>query len=150
MSRRVILWYLLCGALMAASSRPALSQERPPTARAATPTDTSVVISVPRDGEFYFGMDRSTQAEIPDRLEGAFKGKPPEGRVVYIRAGSDVSYKTVVSVIDTIRGAGFDQIALVPNADPGSKSQAKPPAGGAGEGKKARRRRHTHRGANKE
>ena len=134
---------------MAASSHPALSQERPPTVRAATSTDTSAVISVPRDGEFYFGTDRITQAEIPDRLKSAFKDKPPEGRLVYIRAGLDVSYKTVVSVLDTIRGAGFDQIALVPSADSGSKSRAKSQTGGAGKGKKVRRRRHTRRRASK-
>ena len=147
MSRRVILWYLLCGVAMAASPHPASSQERPPAARPATPADASAVISVPRDGEFYFGTDKITQAEIPDRLKGAFKDKPPEGRVVYIRAGLDVSYKTVVSVIETIRGAGFDQIALVTSADPGPKPRAKSRTGGAGKGKKARRRRHTHRRA---
>ncbi len=149
MSRRVILWYLLGGIVMAASSHLALSQERPSTTRATTSTDTSAVISVPRDGEFYFGMDRITQAEIPDRLKGAFKDKRPEGRVVYIRAGLDVSYETVVSVIDTIRGAGFNQIALVTNADSGSKPQAKSPTGGAGKGKKVRGRRHTHRRTSK-
>jgi biopolymer transport protein ExbD len=134
---------------MTASSHPALSQERPSTARAATSTDTTVVISVPRDGEFYLGKDRITQAEIPDRLKDAFKDKPPEGRVVYIRAGLDVSYKTVVSVIETIRGAGFDQIGLVTNADSGSKPRVKAPTGGAGKGKKGRGRRHTHRRASK-
>jgi biopolymer transport protein ExbD len=118
---------------MSVSSHLVLSQERPSTTCTTTSTYTSAVISVPRDGEFYFGTDRITQAEIPDRIKGVFKDKPPEGRVVYIRAGLDVSYKTVVSVIDTIRAAGFDQIALVTNADSGSK------------GKKVHRRRHTHR-----
>jgi biopolymer transport protein ExbD len=146
MSRRAILWYLLGGIAMAAPPHPALSQERPST-RATTSTDASAVISVPRDGEFYFGMARLTQAEIPDRLKSAFKDKPQEGQVVYIRAGLDVSYKTVVSVIDTIRGAGFKQIALVTNVDSGSKPQAKSPTGGAGKGKKVRGRRHTHRRA---
>jgi biopolymer transport protein ExbD len=134
---------------MAASSHLALSQEGTSTTRASTSTDTSVVISVPRDGEFYFGLDRITQAEIPDRLKCAFKDKPSEGRVVYIRAGLDVSYKTVVSVIDTVRGAGFKQIALVTNADSGSKTQVKSPTGGAGKGKKVRGRRRTHRRASK-
>lgn len=135
--------------MVVASSHVALSQERPPTTRDTTSADTSAVISVPRDGEFYFGTDRITQAEIPDRLKGAFADKPPEGRVVYIRAGLDVSYKTVVSLIDTIRGAGFDQIALVTNDDSGSKPQAKSRKGGAGKGKKVRARRPTRRRASK-
>ncbi|HEX8174948.1 MAG TPA: biopolymer transporter ExbD [Pyrinomonadaceae bacterium] len=145
MSRRFILWYLLCGIVIAASPHFVLSQERPITARAATPADNSAVISVPRDGEFYFGMDKITQAEIPDKLKGAFKDKPPEGRVVYVKAGLGVTYKTVVSVIDTIRAAGFDQIALVTNADSGSGLRAKSRTRGAGKGRKARGRRHTRR-----
>jgi biopolymer transport protein ExbD len=149
MSRRVILWYLLSGIVMAASSHLALSQEVSSTTRITTSTDTSVVISIPRDGEFYFGKDRVTQAEIPDRLKGAFKDKPPEGRVVYIKASLDVVYRTVVSVIDTVRGAGFNQIALVTDADSGSKPQAKSPTGGAGKGKKERGRRRTPRRASK-
>lgn len=147
MSRREILWCLLGVIVMAASPHVALAQERPSTTRVATSTDTSTLISVPRDGELYFGKDRVTQSEIPDRLKGAFKDTPPEGRVVYIRAGLDVSYKTVVSVIDTVRGAGFNQIALVTEADSGAKLQPKPPAGGAGKGKKARARRRTLRRA---
>ena len=129
------------------ASRPALSQETPSTAGAATSAETSAVVYVRRDGEFYFGKDRITQAEIPDRLRAAFKDTPPEGRVVHIRAGLDVSYQTVVSVIDTIRVAGFNQIALVTDADSGSKPRAKSPTGGAGKGKKVRGRRHAHRRA---
>jgi biopolymer transport protein ExbD len=140
---------MLCGVVMAASSHPVLSQERSTTTRATTSTDTSAVISVPRDGEFYFGGDRITQAEILDRLKGAFKDKPPEGRLVHIRVGLGVSYKTVVSVIDMIRGAGFDQIGLVPSADSVSNPRAKSPTGGAGKGKKVRGRRSTHRRASK-
>jgi biopolymer transport protein ExbD len=147
MSRRVILWYLLGAVVVAASSHPALSQETPSTTGAATSADTTVVVYVPRDGEFYVGKDRVAQAEIPDRLRVAFKDTPPEGRMVHISAGLDVSYKTVVSVIDTIRGAGFSQIGLVTDADSGSKPRAKSPKGGAGKGKKVRGRRHAHRRA---
>jgi biopolymer transport protein ExbD len=149
MSRRVILWYLLGAVVVAASSHPALSQEGPSPAGAATSADTTVVVYVPRDGEFYVGKERVAQAEIPDRLKDAFKDTPPEGRVVYIKAGLDVSYTTVVSVIDTIRGAGFNQIGLVADADSGSKPRAKSPTRGAGKGKKVRGRRHTHRRVSK-
>jgi biopolymer transport protein ExbD len=138
---------MLCGVVMAATSHPVLSQERSSTTRTTTSNDTSAVISVPKDGEFYLGGERITQAEIPDRLKSAFKDKPPGGRLVHIRAGPDLSYKTVVSVIDTIRGAGFDQIGLVPSDDSGSESRAKSQTGGAGKGKKVHRRRHTRRRA---
>ena len=107
MRRRVILWCLLVGVIMAASPRPVLSQGRAATTRVITSANNSVVVSVPRDEEFYFGTDRITQAEVPDRLKAAFKGRSPEGRMVYVKAGLHVSYKTAVLVTDTIKGAGF-------------------------------------------
>ena len=150
MKRRAMLRALLFGVVMGASSPQVLSQEKPSPARANTPAHTSAVVSIPADGEFYFGSDRITQAEIPHRIKEAFKDKPPDEQIVYIRAGLNVSYKTVVSVIEMIRGAGFEQIALVAEADPGPKLQTRPPAGGAGKGRRVRRGRHVRRGSRQE
>ena len=145
MKRRAMLWTLLYGTIIGASSHPVLSQEKPSPAHANTPTYTSAIVSIPADGEFYFGSDRITQAEIPRRIQEVFKDKPPDEQIVYIRAGLNVSYQTVVSVIEMIRGAGFEQIALVTNTDSDSKLQTRSPAGGAGKGRKMRRRRHVRR-----
>jgi biopolymer transport protein ExbD len=150
MKRRAMLWTLLCGMLMGASSRPVLSQERPSSGRANTSTSTSATVSVPADGEFYFGNDRITQAEIPHRLKEALKDKPPGEQIVHIRAGLNVSYKTVVSVIETIRGAGFEQIGLVTDTDSDSKLRTRSPAGGAGKRRKMRGRRHVRRESRQE
>src|SRR3712207_2957771 len=128
MKRRAILRSLLCGVAMAASSHPSLSQEKPSTTHSNTSTYTTAVVSIPWDGEFYFGRDRVTQAEIPDRIKETFRDKPPSEQVVYIRAGLDVSYETIVSVIETIRGAGLDQIALVKNTEYGPTLQKRSPS----------------------
>jgi biopolymer transport protein ExbD len=141
MKRSVLLRSLLCGVALAASAHLALAQEKPTTSAAKTITSTSEVVSIPTDGEFYFGGERITQAEIPNRLREAFRGKPQREQIVYIRAGLNVTYQTVVSVIEMIRGAGFDQIALVTNTDDDSTLRTSVPARRAGKGRKIRRRR---------
>ena len=150
MRRRAVLWTLLCGVIVGASSHTVLSQEKPPSAQTGTSTQAPAVVYIPADGEFYVGSDRVTQAEIPDRIKEAFKDKPSDEQVVHIRAGLNVSYRTVVSVIEMIRGAGFKQIALVADTDSGSKLQKGSPTGGAGKGRKTRRRRHVRKRTGRE
>ncbi|HEY3136981.1 MAG TPA: biopolymer transporter ExbD [Blastocatellia bacterium] len=75
--------------------------------------DTSAVIAIPADGEFYIGRDKVAQADIPTRIKNILKDKPAPEQVVYIKSGKLVKYGTVVEVIDSIRDAGFDRIGLV-------------------------------------
>jgi biopolymer transport protein ExbD/biopolymer transport protein TolR len=75
--------------------------------------DTSAVVAVPADGEFYIGRDKITLTDIPQRIKTMLKDKPPDQQVVYVKSGQGVKYGTVVTVIDSIRDAGFDRIGLV-------------------------------------
>ena len=75
--------------------------------------DTSAVVAIPKDNEFYIGRDKITIADIPQRVKTLLKDKPPNEQVVYVKSGQGVKYGTVVSVIDSIREAGFDRIGLV-------------------------------------
>jgi len=75
--------------------------------------DTSAVIAIPDNGEFYIGRDKVAQADIPARIRSILKDKPVPDQVVYIKCGKLVKYGTVVSIIDSIRDAGFDRIGLV-------------------------------------
>ncbi|HKY05970.1 MAG TPA: biopolymer transporter ExbD [Blastocatellia bacterium] len=75
--------------------------------------DTSVVLAIPADGEFYIGRDKVAQADIPKTVERMLKDKPAAEQVVYIKSSTNVKYGTVVSVIDAIRESGFDRIGLV-------------------------------------
>ena len=77
--------------------------------------DTAVVIAIPADGQFYIGRDL---VQGKDRLIQSIKTrmdqlKPSDPHIVYIKGGVGVSYGEVVSVIDSIREAGYDQIGLV-------------------------------------
>jgi biopolymer transport protein ExbD/biopolymer transport protein TolR len=88
--------------------------------------ESSVVIAVPEDGQFYLGKDRVVLADIPSKIKQMLKDKPPQDQVVYIKSGKMVKYGTVVSTIDIVREAGFDRIGLV-----SEKEKEKKPGGGA-------------------
>lgn len=75
--------------------------------------DTSVVIAIPNDGEYYIGRDKIALADIPKAVERALKDKPAADQVVYIKSGQKVKYGTVVEVINSVRDSGFDRIGLV-------------------------------------
>jgi len=89
--------------------------------------ETSAVISVPVEGEIYIGRDKVQSADIAQRIRKLLEGKPAQDQVVYVKAGSLVKYGTVVSVIDTIRDAGFDRIGLVSEKEkPGQQAPQQP------------------------
>ena len=85
--------------------------------------ETSAVVAIPNDGEFYIGRDRVAQADIPKTIQKILKDKPPADQVVYVKSSRQVKYGTVVEVINSIRDAGFEKIGLVSEkekAAPGS------------------------------
>jgi biopolymer transport protein ExbD len=81
----------------------------------------ATVVAIPKDNEFYIGRDKVAMADIPTRIRNILKDKPAPDQVVYIKQGKEVKYGTVVSVIDSIRDAGFDRIGLVAEKDSSPK-----------------------------
>lgn len=79
--------------------------------------DTSAVVTISQDNEFFIGRDKVAQADIPTRIRNILKDKRADEQIIYIKSGKGVKYGTVVSVIDAIRDAGFDRIALVAEKD---------------------------------
>ena len=75
--------------------------------------DTSAVVAIPYNGEYYIGRDRVALADIPQKVKTILKDKPVPDQVVYVKSGTGVKYGEVVAVIDSIREAGFDRIGLV-------------------------------------
>ena len=75
--------------------------------------DTSVVISIPNDNDFYIGKDPFPLSALGDKIKTMMKDKTPDKRVVYIKSGVDVKYGTVVEAIDIIRKQDIDKIGLV-------------------------------------
>lgn len=75
--------------------------------------DTSVVISIPDNNNFYIGKDPYPISELGEKVQTMMRDKPPDKRIVYIKSGVEVDYGTVVQAIDTIRKQDIDKIGLV-------------------------------------
>jgi biopolymer transport protein ExbD/biopolymer transport protein TolR len=69
-----------------------------------------IILSISREGKLFFGSDEINFADMPERLKKDAKG-PKEA--IFLRADKDVKWDVIVSVIDSVRGAGFAEIKLV-------------------------------------
>jgi biopolymer transport protein ExbD/biopolymer transport protein TolR len=89
--------------------------------------ESSVVISIPADGQYYLGKKLVAKEELNDKVDTMLKGiKNEQDRIVYIKSGVGVSYGDVVNVINEVRKLGVDKIGLV--ADKKKKGGAAVPA----------------------
>jgi biopolymer transport protein ExbD/biopolymer transport protein TolR len=89
--------------------------------------ESSIVISVPNDGEYYLGKQRVAKEQLTEKVDTMLKGiKNEADRIVYIKSGVGVSYGDVVNVINEVRKLGVDKIGLV--ADKKKKGAAPAPA----------------------
>ncbi len=88
--------------------------------------ESSVVISIPNNGEYYMGKDRVSKDDLGPAIKQAMEKKATEDQIVYIKSGVNVSYGDLVDVIDVIRRKGeVQQIGLV--ADKRKKGAAVAP-----------------------
>ncbi|HMT08388.1 MAG TPA: biopolymer transporter ExbD [Pyrinomonadaceae bacterium] len=75
--------------------------------------DTSVVVAIPDNSNFYIGKDMYPIDQLGDVIKRRMEGKEPAKRIVYIKSGIEVEYGQVVKAIDTIRRQDIDKIGLV-------------------------------------
>jgi biopolymer transport protein ExbD/biopolymer transport protein TolR len=88
--------------------------------------ESSVVISVPNDGEYYLGKERIQREQLADKVDTMLgKIKNEQDKIVYIKSGVGVSYGDVVNVINEVRKKGVDKIGLVADKKKGGAA-AKP------------------------
>ncbi|HEX8651115.1 MAG TPA: biopolymer transporter ExbD [Pyrinomonadaceae bacterium] len=90
--------------------------------------ESSVVISIPNDGEYYVGKERIAKEELGTRIDKMMKSKTEAERIVYIKSGVGVQYGSVVEIINVIREAGIDKIGLVADKKKGGAKAAPAPA----------------------
>ena len=69
-----------------------------------------IILSISREGSIFYGSDAIMFDAIAERIQK--DAKSPKD-AIFLRADKDVKWQSIVSVIDVIRGAGFDQIKLV-------------------------------------
>jgi biopolymer transport protein ExbD/biopolymer transport protein TolR len=87
--------------------------------------ETSVLVSIPNNEEFYIGKDRYSKEVMGEKIKKLMEGKTPDKRIVYVKSGIDVSYGTVVEAINIIRKQDIDKIGLVADKKKG-QSAAQP------------------------
>lgn len=75
--------------------------------------DTSVVIAIPDNSNFYIGKEAYPLDALGEKVKTMMKDKAPEKRIVYIKSGVEVDYGRVVQAIETIRKQDVDKIGLV-------------------------------------
>jgi biopolymer transport protein TolR len=87
-------------------------------------TDTSVIVAIPDNNNFYVGKNPYPLEELGERIKTLMKDKPPDKRIVYIKSGVEVDYGTVVKAIDQIRKQDIDKIGLVADRKKGKQTEA--------------------------
>src|SRR5687768_3683798 len=91
--------------------------------------ESSIVISVPNDGEFYLGKERLQREQLTDKVDSMLKKiKNEQDKIVYIKSGVGVSYGDVVNVINEVRKLGVDKIGLVADKKKGGAAVPATPA----------------------
>jgi len=85
--------------------------------------DTSVVIAIPDNNNFYIGKEQYPLDALGDKVKKLMENKTPEKRIVYIKSGVDVDYGRVVDAIATIRKQDIDKIGLVADQKKGVDKQ---------------------------
>ena len=70
-----------------------------------------VVLTVERDRRVYVDKDLISLAQLPQKMD-ALRRKNPDVSV-FLRADQDVSYGTVVQVMDSIKKAGIVKLGMV-------------------------------------
>ena len=91
--------------------------------------ESSIVISVPNDGEYYLGKNKVAKEQLAEKVDSMLKNvKKDEDRIVYIKSGVGVSYGDVVTVINEVRKLGVDKIGLVADKKKGGAAAPKPAA----------------------
>ena len=91
--------------------------------------ESSIVISIPNDGEYYLGKIRVQREQLTEKVDAMLqKIKNEQDRIVYIKSGVGVSYGDVVNVINEVRKLGVDKIGLVADKKKGGGGKAAAPA----------------------
>src|SRR5215213_81273 len=76
--------------------------------------ESSIVISIPNDVEYYLGKKQLRKEQLAEEVERMLeKIKNEQDRIVYIKSGAGVTYGVVVNVINDVRKVGVDKIGLV-------------------------------------
>jgi biopolymer transport protein ExbD/biopolymer transport protein TolR len=73
--------------------------------------EDALVVSIQRDGTVFFGSDKTSADQLPNKIKDRIANKVDKR--VYVRADARAKYGQVVDVVDNVRAAGVDQLGLI-------------------------------------
>lgn len=93
-----------------------------PEVDAAINKETSVVLAIPANGQFYIGKEPVPKDLLGEKIGKLMERKTEAEKIVYIKSGVGVSYGDLVEVIGIIRKQNIDKIGLVADRKKGSQA----------------------------
>jgi biopolymer transport protein ExbD len=112
----LIIFMLSASFIRAEERQEALKVNLPAAAAGEAQPRQDLVITVRADGALFIGRDRISLRDLPGALQARRKPEGPaparSSDMVIIQADSRVLYDRIVSVMDAVKLAGLDRIAL--------------------------------------
>lgn len=123
--------------LVAAQSTPGLPMQRgiavnQPVMHNAAPIpdadrEDAVVVTVTQDGSVYLGLERTSIAVLSGQIKNRLSDRKP--KILYIKADAHAPYSIIVGVLDSLRGAGIQELGLLTAQDSDKRGTLVAPKG---------------------
>jgi biopolymer transport protein ExbD len=74
----------------------------------------TIVVAVKKDGTTYLGAAKlENQAELLPQVKERLQDLPEGARIIYLKADDAMPYSEVMKVMDLVREAGVEEVALI-------------------------------------
>ena len=74
----------------------------------------SIVVAVKKDTTTYLGATRlDSQSELGPQIKERLQDLPEGSRMIYLKADEGLAYSEVMKVMDIVREAGVEEVALI-------------------------------------
>jgi biopolymer transport protein ExbD/biopolymer transport protein TolR len=100
---------------------------RNPITMEAADKEDAIVVAVTRDGKTFLGSDPIVVDALPGKVKDLLLNRVD--KMVYIKSDSRARYEKVTEAVDSLRGAGVDQVGLLTEKIKDPRAAAVAPAG---------------------
>jgi biopolymer transport protein ExbD len=91
--------------------------------------DDAIIVAVTRDGKTYLGNNVVSLDEITDQVKDLIANRLD--KTVYVRSDARAKYGDVVKAVDAVRSAGVENLGLLTERTPASRTPPPPPPAGS-------------------
>ncbi|MGA3295633.1 MAG: biopolymer transporter ExbD [Candidatus Acidiferrales bacterium] len=91
--------------------------------------DDAIIVAVTRDGKTYLGNNVVSLDEITDQVKDQIANRLD--KTVYVRSDARAKYGDVVKAVDAVRSAGVENLGLLTERTPSSRTPPPPPPTGS-------------------